>query len=228
MRACPLLVLLMVASIFPEAASAQRRSNRSSDAISSNPLAAIIDKDEDGVLSSREIQFAANQIRKLDANKDGKITADELDGTSDEADESEELGEEDVTREARPRPNPNRSQPTAKASNFSDPYYADLNDQLIEAILKAGKFYQQKEYDEAGIALEDALDVIEQVKDEPSELLKMSKSISRLTKAHQLIVKQGVDLPKLPDFKKIFADELQAKAGRSNGADRSSSNTRPK
>lgn len=226
MRACLLLVLLMVASIFPEAASAQRRSNRSSDAIASNPIAAIIDEDKDGVLSQREIRFAANQIRKLDTNKDGKITADELVGTSDEADESDELDEEDVTREARPRPKRNRSQPTAKASNFSDPYYADLNDQLVEAILEAGKFYQQKEYDEAGIALEDALDVIEQV-DDPSELFKMSKSISRLTKAHQLIVKQGVDLPKLPDFKKIFADELPSKAGSSNGADRSSSKTRP-
>ena len=213
MRACLLLVLLTVASSFPDAASAQRRSNRSSDAIASNPIAAIIDEDKDGVLSPREIRFAANQIRKLDTNKDGKITAAELGGSDDQADEDEELDEVDAPREERPRPNRSRNQPAA--SNFSDPYYADLNQQLVEAILEAGKLYQQKKYDEAGIALEDAMDVIEEV-DDPAELLKMSKSISRLSKAHQMIAKEGVDLPQLPDFKSLVAGSVPANA-RGNG-----------
>ena len=226
MRACVLLALLMVASSFPETASAQRRSNRSSDTIASNPLAAIIDEDNDGVLSRREIRFAANQIRKLDTNKDGTITADELGASDDQAEEDEELDEEDAAREERPRPNRNRNQPASGASNFSDPYYADLNQRLVDAILEAGKFYQQKKYDEAGASLEDALDVIEEV-DEPTELLKMSKSISRLAKAHQLIAKEGVDLPDLPDFKQLVAGNVPANARRTDDADQSESEPEP-
>ena len=38
----------------------------------------MFDTDHDGTLSAAEIDAAAAKLRKRDANKDGKLTADEL------------------------------------------------------------------------------------------------------------------------------------------------------
>ncbi|HUG89534.1 MAG TPA: hypothetical protein VML55_01785 [Planctomycetaceae bacterium] len=43
-----------------------------------NPVMAIFDTDNDGVLSAEEIGKASEVLRALDRNEDGKITADEL------------------------------------------------------------------------------------------------------------------------------------------------------
>ncbi len=43
-----------------------------------NPLMQALDTDGDGVLSKKEIGAAAKSLRKLDANRDGKLTPDEL------------------------------------------------------------------------------------------------------------------------------------------------------
>ena len=43
-----------------------------------NPIFQALDTDEDGELSKSEIKNAAKSLRKLDKNKDGQITADEV------------------------------------------------------------------------------------------------------------------------------------------------------
>ncbi len=43
-----------------------------------NPLLQVFDTDRDGSLSAAEIDAAAAKLRERDANKDGKLTADEL------------------------------------------------------------------------------------------------------------------------------------------------------
>jgi caffeoyl-CoA O-methyltransferase len=43
-----------------------------------NPLLQLFDTDRDGTLSAAEIDAAAAKLRERDANKDGKLTADEL------------------------------------------------------------------------------------------------------------------------------------------------------
>lgn len=43
-----------------------------------NPLMTIFDTDNDGTLSATEIDKAADALRKLDRNEDGKVTAEEL------------------------------------------------------------------------------------------------------------------------------------------------------
>src|SRR3954452_16444957 len=43
-----------------------------------NPLLQAFDTDRDGTLSAAEIDAAAARLRERDANKDGKLTADEL------------------------------------------------------------------------------------------------------------------------------------------------------
>jgi caffeoyl-CoA O-methyltransferase len=43
-----------------------------------NALLALFDADQDGTLSAAEIDAAAAKLRERDANKDGKLTADEL------------------------------------------------------------------------------------------------------------------------------------------------------
>src|SRR3954454_13079743 len=43
-----------------------------------NPLLQAFDTDRDGTLSAAEIDAAAAKLRERDANKDGKLTADEL------------------------------------------------------------------------------------------------------------------------------------------------------
>ena len=43
-----------------------------------NPLLQAFDTDHDGTLSAAEIDAAAAKLRERDANKDGKLTADEL------------------------------------------------------------------------------------------------------------------------------------------------------
>lgn len=43
-----------------------------------NPLLQALDTDRDGTLSAAEIEAAAAKLRERDANKDGKLTADEL------------------------------------------------------------------------------------------------------------------------------------------------------
>jgi predicted O-methyltransferase YrrM len=43
-----------------------------------NPLLQMFDTDRDGTLSAAEIDAAAAKLRERDANKDGKLTADEL------------------------------------------------------------------------------------------------------------------------------------------------------
>src|SRR5262249_28678250 len=43
-----------------------------------NPLLPAFDTDRDGTLSAAEIDAAAARLRERDANKDGKLTADEL------------------------------------------------------------------------------------------------------------------------------------------------------
>jgi predicted O-methyltransferase YrrM len=43
-----------------------------------NPLLQALDTDRDGTLSAAEIDAAAAKLRERDANKDGKLTADEL------------------------------------------------------------------------------------------------------------------------------------------------------
>ena len=43
-----------------------------------NPLLQMFDTDHDGTLSAAEIDAAAAKLRERDANKDGKLTADEL------------------------------------------------------------------------------------------------------------------------------------------------------
>src|SRR5690348_15885778 len=43
-----------------------------------NPLLQGFDTDRDGTLSAAEIDAAAAKLREHDANKDGKLTADEL------------------------------------------------------------------------------------------------------------------------------------------------------
>ena len=43
-----------------------------------NPLLQAFDTDHDGTLSTAEIDAAAAKLRERDANKDGKLTADEL------------------------------------------------------------------------------------------------------------------------------------------------------
>ena len=43
-----------------------------------NPLLQAFDTDHDGTLSASEIDAAAAKLRERDANKDGKLTADEL------------------------------------------------------------------------------------------------------------------------------------------------------
>ena len=45
---------------------------------SQNPLLQAFDTDRDGTLSAAEIDAAAAKLRERDANKDGKLTADEL------------------------------------------------------------------------------------------------------------------------------------------------------
>jgi hypothetical protein len=42
------------------------------------PLMAALDTDNDGVISEKEISAATKSLKKLDKNKDGKLTADEL------------------------------------------------------------------------------------------------------------------------------------------------------
>jgi predicted O-methyltransferase YrrM len=43
-----------------------------------NPLLQLFDADRDGTLSAAEVEAAAARLREHDANKDGKLTADEL------------------------------------------------------------------------------------------------------------------------------------------------------
>ncbi len=43
-----------------------------------NPLLQMFDTDRDGTLSAAEIDAAPAKLRERDANKDGKLTADEL------------------------------------------------------------------------------------------------------------------------------------------------------
>ena len=43
-----------------------------------NPIFQALDTDEDGELSKSEIKNAAKSLRKLDKNKDGQLTAEEL------------------------------------------------------------------------------------------------------------------------------------------------------
>ena len=50
----------------------------------SNPLFAAIDTDKDGVLSAAEVKNAPAALKKLDKNKDGKITQEELRPSTDE------------------------------------------------------------------------------------------------------------------------------------------------
>jgi len=47
-------------------------------AATANPLMQVLDIDGDGTLSKKEIGAAAKSLRKLDANRDGKLTPDEL------------------------------------------------------------------------------------------------------------------------------------------------------
>jgi hypothetical protein len=42
------------------------------------PLVAALDRDADGVISAEEIDGASDALRKLDANRDGKLTREEL------------------------------------------------------------------------------------------------------------------------------------------------------
>jgi hypothetical protein len=42
------------------------------------PIAAVLDKDSDGILSAAEISQAPSELLKLDKNNDGQLSADEL------------------------------------------------------------------------------------------------------------------------------------------------------
>ena len=46
----------------------------------SNPIIAAIDSDGDHVISAKEIMAAATALKKLDRNRDGKLTSDEIHG----------------------------------------------------------------------------------------------------------------------------------------------------
>ena len=43
-----------------------------------NPLYQVLDANHDGTISAQEIANAANALKKLDKNKDGQLTRDEL------------------------------------------------------------------------------------------------------------------------------------------------------
>lgn len=202
MRSILLLVLVVCVTCYTHEASAQRRARSQDGAIASNPLAAIIDENNDGVLSAREIRYAGNQIRKLDKNGDGKITDDELGGSDADPDAVDEEDDEDD----RP-PRANDRKPRGRNVAASDE--SRLKAKLDESINQAATFYRQKKYDEAGDAVQDALDVVEQV-DDPKALASMMTSIKRLERAHQLISKQGVELPDFPDTDELLADTRPA------------------
>ena len=46
--------------------------------MTSNPLFLVLDANRDGILSAREIDNASNALRRLDRNRDGQITPEEL------------------------------------------------------------------------------------------------------------------------------------------------------
>ena len=61
-----------------EAITAELERNRKREASRGDALFAALDLDGDGTLSEEEMVRSFLSLRKLDANKDGKLTADEL------------------------------------------------------------------------------------------------------------------------------------------------------
>jgi caffeoyl-CoA O-methyltransferase len=69
--------LMIGAGMLARAASAQQPGQAGRGG-PQNPLLQVFDTDHDGTLSAAEIDAAAATLRERDANKDGKLTADEL------------------------------------------------------------------------------------------------------------------------------------------------------
>ncbi|MCP4189661.1 MAG: hypothetical protein GY768_03420 [Planctomycetaceae bacterium] len=202
--------------VSPPSVLAQRRSG-GSGAIANNPIAALIDENNDGVLSAREVRQAGNAIRKLDTDGDGKITEEELElagGGSSKDDLSDEDDQDEEDR-ARPSRTQRRNAPARGSRDSSDDSETDLLKKDFEdAINQAAAFYKQGKFSDAGEAVEDAIVAMEDLQDE-GQLVTVSGSVKRLVKAHELLVKKGVDLPELPN---LGPPKKRGENGRANSA----------
>jgi hypothetical protein len=69
----------VIGAAFAVAVSAQNRESQPGRAGRlASPIAAAIDTDHDGVISGAEMDASAAALKTLDANSDGRLTADEL------------------------------------------------------------------------------------------------------------------------------------------------------
>ncbi|MDG2380175.1 MAG: hypothetical protein P8N76_00735 [Pirellulaceae bacterium] len=202
--------------VLPLSVRGQRRSG-GSGAIAENPIAALIDENNDGVLSAREVRQAGNAIRKLDTDGDGKITEEELElaGGGSSKDDGGDEDDQDEDDRSRPSRTQRRTAPARGGRDSSDDSEADLLKKDFEdAINQAAAFYKKKEYRDAGEAVEDAIVAMEDLQEE-GQLATVTGSVKRLVKAHELLVEKGVDLPKLPNF---GPPKKRGENGRANSA----------
>ena len=67
-----------------KAGSSTKKEMTSMDPFKTKPktLMEVLDSDGDGILSGAEVEFAANQLLRLDLNKNGRVDVDELPGAS--------------------------------------------------------------------------------------------------------------------------------------------------
>ncbi|MDR3622972.1 MAG: class I SAM-dependent methyltransferase [Paludisphaera borealis] len=74
-----IVIAAMIGAAVPtQQSAAQQPAARPNQVVPPNPLLQAFDTDHDGALSAAEIDAAATKLRERDANRDGKLTADEL------------------------------------------------------------------------------------------------------------------------------------------------------
>ena len=106
-----------------------------------NPLLRVFDTDGDGSLSSREIDDASTKLRALDANNDGKVTADEIHRPAGGPRWPEAAGHVDLQKPPLPKDEGEKKILEALEEERSGPRYANVSPsdgrllrQLTEAV----------------------------------------------------------------------------------------------
>ncbi len=158
----------------------------------------VLDADGDGELSAREITRSAPLIRRLDRNKDGRLTGDELNVS--DGDDDSDSGSDSNDSDSR---SSSRSREDSRSDRASSARTARVSKVAIDGALKrAASFYKRKQFENSGKQIKRAQELIEQLidDDELDTLEELTEELGRFSRAHVMLKEQGIDLPDAPDL----------------------------